>query len=105
MKQINLTTFRDKWNAYKHDPKSLLLFIAVCLAAAITLAALAFVIIYILAKGVPYLTPELFQWEYNTENVSLMPALINTLYMAALSLLFAVPIGIFSAVYLNEYAK
>lgn len=69
MKQINLTTFRDKWNAYKHDPKSLLLFIAVCLAAAITLAALAFVIIYILAKGVPYLTPELFQWEYNTENV------------------------------------
>ena len=80
MKQINLTTFRDKWHAYKHDPKSLLLFIAVCLAAAITLAALAFVIIYILAKGVPYLTPELFQWEYNTENVSLMPALINTLY-------------------------
>ena len=57
MKQINLTTFRDKWHAYKHDPKSLLLFIAVCLAAAITLAALAFVIIYILAKGVPYLTP------------------------------------------------
>ena len=47
MKQINLTTFRDKWNAYKHDPKSLLLFIAVCLAAAITLAALAFVRVFL----------------------------------------------------------
>lgn len=85
--------------------KSKLLFSAVGVAAAITLAALAFIIIYILVKGIPYLTPDLFAWEYNTDNVSLMPALINTLYMAALSLLFAVPVGIFSAVYLNEYAR
>lgn len=105
MKQINITTLRDKWQAYKHDPKSLLLFIAVCLAAVITLLALAFVIIYILVMGIPYLTPDLFAWEYNTNNVSLMPALINTLYMTVLALLFAVPVGIFSAVYLNEYAK
>lgn len=105
MKPINVTTFKDKWHAYKHDPKSLIMFILVCLAAFITLAALAFVIIYILIMGVPNLTPELFAWEYNSDNVSLMPALINTLYMTALSLLFAVPIGIFSAVYLNEYAR
>ena len=105
MKPINVTTFKDKWNAYKHDPKSLIMFLLVCLAAFITLAALAFVIVYILIMGIPNLTPELFAWEYNSDNVSLMPALINTLYMTALSLLFAVPIGIFSAVYLNEYAK
>ena len=105
MKPINVTTFKDKWNVYKHDPKSLIMFLLVCLAAFITLAALAFVIVYILIMGIPNLTPELFAWEYNSDNVSLMPALINTLYMTALSLLFAVPIGIFSAVYLNEYAK
>ena len=105
MKPINVTTFKDKWNAYKHDPKSLIMFLLVCLAAFITLAALAFVIVYILIMGIPNLTPELFAWEYNSDNVSLMPALINPLYMTALSLLFAVPIGIFSAVYLNEYAK
>ena len=105
MKPINVTTFKDKWTAYKHDPKSLIMFLLVCLAAFITLAALAFVIVYILIMGIPNLTPELFAWEYNSDNVSLMPALINTLYMTALSLLFAVPIGIFSAVYLNEYAK
>ena len=105
MKPINVTTFKDKWNAYKHDPNSLIMFLLVCLAAFITLAALAFVIVYILIMGIPNLTPELFAWEYNSDNVSLMPALINTLYMTALSLLFAVPIGIFSAVYLNEYAK
>ena len=103
--QVNTTTLKDRWNAYKHDPKSMILFILVCLAAFATLAALAFIIVYILVMGVPHLSKDLFAWEYNSDNVSLMPALINTLYMTALSLLFAVPIGIFSAVYLNEYAR
>ena len=34
-----------------------------------------------------------------------MPALINTVIMTALSLLIAVPFGIFSAIFLVEYAK
>ena len=105
MKPINVTTFKDKWNAYKHDPKSLIMFLLVCLAAFITLAALAFVIVYILIMGIPNLTPELFAWEYNSENVSLMPALINTIIMTGLSLIIAAPLGIFSAIYLVEYAK
>lgn len=105
MRQINIIKLHDRINAYKNDPKSLILFFLVCLCAAITMLALAFVIVYILVKGIPYLTMDLFQWEYNSENVSLLPALLNTLLMAALSLLFAVPVGIFSAVYLNEYAK
>ena len=79
--------------------------VLVWLAALATLVALAFVIVYILVKGVPNLTPELFAWKYNSENVSLMPALINTLLMVALSLLFAVPVGIGAAVYLTEYAR
>ncbi len=105
MKQINIIKLHDRIKAYKNDPKSLILFLLVCLCAAITMIALTFVIIYILVKGVPFLTTDLFKWEYNSENVSMLPALINTLLMAVLSLLFAVPIGIFSAVYLNEYAK
>ena len=60
---------------------------------------------YILIKGIPHLTPSLFAWEYNSENVSLMPALINTILMTLLSLLIAAPLGIFAAVYLVEYAK
>lgn len=105
MKQINIIKLHDRIKAYKNDPKSLILFLLVCLCAAITMIALTFVIIYILVKGMPFLTTDLFKWEYNSENVSMLPALINTLLMAVLSLLFAVPIGIFSAVYLNEYAK
>ena len=90
-----------KWRSYRRDLKSLLLCLAVWLAAAITMLALAFIIGYILVKGIPYLTPELFAGEYTSENVSLFPALVNTLFMTALALLFAVPTGIGAAVYLT----
>lgn len=76
----------------------------VYIGAILTSAVLIFLIGYILVKGVPYLTPSLFAWEYTSENVSLMPALINTLLMAALALLIAVPIGVCSAIYMVEYA-
>lgn len=99
------TKLKQKWKAYKNDPKSFLLFLAVCLASFLTMAALLFVIAYILVNGIPHLSPALFARKYSSENVSLLPALINTLFMTALSLLFAVPVGIGAAVWLAEYAK
>lgn len=102
---INHQTLRQRLKAYRRSPLSLLLFLLVSLSAFITVMTLFFLIIYILVKGIPYLTPDLFAWEYNSENVSLMPALINTVMMTGLSLLVAVPLGIFAAIYLVEYAK
>lgn len=99
------TRVKQKWEIYKNDPKSLALLFAVCFGALLTMAALLFVIVYILMKGIPHLTPELFARKYTSENVSLLPALINTLSMTGLSLMFAVPVGIGAAVYLTEYAK
>lgn len=96
---------KQKWKAYRNDPKSFFLFLAVFLSVLLTTTALLFVIGYILVKGVPHLTPSLFAGKYTSENVSLMPALINTLFMTVLSLFFAVPVGIGAAVYLVEYAK
>ena len=64
-----------------------------------------YLIAYILIHGVPYLTPDLFAPEYNSDNVSLVPALVNTIFMTALALLIAVPLGIGAAIYLAEYAK
>lgn len=96
---------KRKWKAYRNDPRSFFLFLAVFLAVLLTMTALLFVIGYILVKGVPHLTPSLFARKYTSENVSLMPALINTLFMTVLSLFFAVPVGIGAAVYLVEYAK
>ncbi len=86
-------------------PFSVFLRIITIVAMIITALSCGFLVIYILIKGIPHLTPELFAWTYSSENVSMMPAIINTLEITALSLLFAVPLGIFSAVYLVEYAK
>ena len=96
--------FSQKMHSYLRHPASLIMMILVKLAALITFTVLNFLIVYILVHGVPYLKPSLFSLHYNSENASLMPALINTVIMTLLSLLLAVPIGIFSAIFLAEYA-
>ncbi len=91
---------------YKNHPLSLALFLLVNLAAVITAAVVLFLIGYILWHGVPNLSlPGIFAWEYNGENQSMTPAIINTLIMTALTLFLAVPVGVFAAIYLVEYAK
>lgn len=89
----------------KRGPLSWFLYIIVMAAALITFAALLFLIIHILINGIPHIKPSLFAWKYNSENVSLMPALINTLLITVLTLIFAVPVGIGSAIYMVEYAR
>ncbi|MGN0658880.1 MAG: phosphate ABC transporter permease PstA [Emergencia sp.] len=89
---------------YKGQPLSLFLRILVDLSALITAAVLISVVGYILIKGIPNLNLAMFEWKYTTENVSMMPAIINTLTMTVLALLVAVPFGIGSAIYLVEYA-
>ncbi|MFV0527913.1 MAG: phosphate ABC transporter permease PstA [Lachnospiraceae bacterium] len=91
--------------SYFNHPLSGILMLLVMLATLITFVVLAFLIIYIIVKGVGYITPDLFSWEYNTENVSLLPALINTVIMTAVSLLIAAPLGIFAAIFLVEYSS
>lgn len=102
---INKVTFRQKLKAYTRTPGSLILMLLVMLAALITFTVLIFLIVYILVHGVPYLKPSLFSLHYTSENASVVPALINTVIMTLLSLLIAVPFGIFSAIFLVEYAK
>lgn len=89
----------------KRDGLSALLKILIRLATALTVGIFLLLVVYILIKGVPHLSPSLFSPAYTTENVSLLPALVNTLTMTALSLLVALPLGIFAAIYLVEYAN
>ena len=105
IKGINNVSFLQRLKSYKRKPGSFILLLLVGLAALATTLCLGFIVCYILIKGIPNLTPDLFAWEYNSENVSMMPAIINTISMTLLSLLFSAPIGIFSAIYLVEYAK
>lgn len=89
----------------RRHPISALVKMLVWLAAAITAVVLIFIVGFIMVKGVPNLTPDLFALKYTSDNASLMPALINTVIITALSLVIAVPIGIFAAIFLVEYAK
>ena len=84
---------------------SLILKILVIAAAVFTIAMLGYLIIYILVRGIPNLSPELFSLHYTSENCSMLPSIINTLIMIGVALVIAVPVGVFSAVYLTEYAK
>ena len=76
----------------------------VFLSAGITFTILLLLIGYILIQGVPHLTATMFSLEFTTDNQSVIPALINTVIMTIVSLLVAVPIGIFSAIFLVEYS-
>lgn len=88
-----------------NHPGSFITMLLVMLGAILTFSVLIFLIIYILINGIPYIKPSLFSFHYTSENASLMPALINTVIMTLLSLLIAVPFGIFAAIFLVEYAK
>lgn len=102
---INKMTLGQKLAACKRRPGSFIMFLLTWLAAIITAAVVVIIVAYILIKGIPNLKPSLFALEYNSENVSMLPAIINTVTMTLLSLALAVPIGVFSAIYLAEYAK
>ena len=102
---INKLTFKDKMRAYKRSPLSLILLLLVCGAALITMLTLLYLIVYILVKGIPYITPDLFSFTYTSDNVSLMPALISTVVMTIIALVIALPLGIGAAIYSVEYAK
>lgn len=100
----NQTGIGEKLKSYLKHPGSFIVMLLVMLGAIITFAVLLFLMAYILINGVPHIKPSLFAFEYTSENASLMPALINTIIMTLLSLLIAVPFGIFSAIFLVEYA-
>ncbi|MBO5007704.1 MAG: phosphate ABC transporter permease PstA [Clostridia bacterium] len=90
---------------YIKKPFSLAALLLIILSAIVTAAVIVFITGYILINGIPNIRLSLFAWEYNAKNVSMMPAIINTVYIALLTLVIAVPVGVFSAVYLAEYAK
>ena len=85
--------------------KSLLARVAVYMGTLFSVLVLVLIVGYILIKGIPHITPELFSWKYTSDNVSLLPSLINTIFMTALSLVIAVPLGLGAAIYLAEYAR
>lgn len=87
------------------DPFSLVMRVLVWGAALLTAGVLLALIAYILIRGVPNLKISLFELEYNSENVSMFPSVVMTIYMTVLTLIITTPLGIGCAIYLTEYAK
>ena len=100
-----MENLKNRIEVYKYHPFSFLLRLLMVVATIFTVGITVCLVGYILIKGIPNLTPDQFAWEYNTENVSMLPAIINTVLMVILVLVFAVPIGVGAAIYLVEYAK
>lgn len=95
----------ERMKTYKTHPWSLVFNILTKVAVTITISMFVLIVGYILVKGVPYLKLSLFAPKYTTDNVSMLPAIVNTFEMLLLSLIIAAPLGIFCAIYLVEYAK
>lgn len=100
-----LHSFAGTLRARQGHPLSLLAFLLVRLSALLVGGTLLGILLYILGSGVPHLRWEMFSPVWTPQNQSLLPALFNTLFMALLALLMAVPLGIGGAIYLSEYAR
>ncbi|MGN0971335.1 MAG: hypothetical protein ACI4OY_05215, partial [Aristaeellaceae bacterium] len=90
-----LTEEKRKW---RRHPFSALVRLLCRLAMLITMFCLLYIVGDVLVKGVPNLKPSLFAWKYTTENVSMLPALVNTVIIALTSLLVAIPLGVGGAI-------
>ena len=89
----------------RKKPMDWVRFLLVWASGVLTVAVLLYLVVFILIKGVPHIKPSLFALKYTTDNQSLFPALVTTLIMVAMTLAIAVPFGVFTAIYLVEYAK
>lgn len=76
-------------------------------ATTIILLFLAFLIGYILFRGLPNITIQFLTNKPSLvrETIGILPNILNTVYIILMTIIVVLPIGIGSAVYLNEYAK
>ncbi|WP_019132883.1 phosphate ABC transporter permease PstA [Peptoniphilus obesi] len=70
-----------------------------------TFGSLISIVVYIITMGIPHINTQMFSLEYTTDNVTMLPSIITTLIVVVLGILIAAPVGIFTAIYLVEYAK
>ena len=77
------------------------------LCAAFTCFLTLFLLIYVLAKGIPNLSWELLSTKpsYLSGTIGILPDILNTVYIIVATLVFVLPLGVGAAVYLTEYAK
>lgn len=90
----------------KYRISDMILMAAIYIAAAMSVALLAGIIGYVFYKGFGMLSMEFFTSTPSVlkGTVGIAGNLVNTLYIVLITLLIATPVGVGSAIYLNEYA-
>ena len=89
----------------KRKIKSLILKITVWMCGVLTVGILAYILLFILMRGIPKINMKFLFGEYNSDTLSAFSSIVTTVEMIAVSLFISVPIGVFCAIYLTEYAK
>ncbi len=92
-------------NLKKRKFTSLVLKAAVWFCGILTVGILIYILMFILVRGIPNISMEFLFGEYNSDTLSAFSSMVTTIEMIVLSLLAAVPTGVFCAIYLTEYAK
>lgn len=91
----------------KRKTKDSLMHIFMYSATALILIFLILLIGYILWRGLPHINVKFLTTKPSLvrETIGILPNILNTLYIVIMTLIVVLPLGIGSAVYLNEYAK
>ena len=96
---------RSMNNLNKRKAKAMMLKAFVWLCGILTVGILIYILLFILLRGIPNINLKFLFGEYNSETLSAFSSIVATVQMIVLSLLISVPIGVFCAIYLAEYAK
>ena len=104
------TKCKDKISGFKYKIKTPNIGAGAAICAGVFAGiTLLLVIGFIFAKGAPHLfsNPHLLfgEYEFSSKKITILPSIITTLMTVGLSLLISVPIGLCTAIFLNEYAK
>lgn len=81
--------------------------IAMRAAALLTAALVVFMTVYVFIKGIPNISLKLLTTSpsYLSDDIGILPDIVNTLYIVIATLLIVLPLGVGAAVYLTEYAS
>lgn len=92
---------------HKVRPGELFLKFLICLAAGISIALLVCIMGYVFVRGIPQINWQFLSTVQSARKgtFGILGNIINTVYMIVITLIIAAPVGIGSAIYLNEYAK
>ena len=93
------------YNKKTHGDK--FLYGCIYLSAAIAVSVLLMIICYVTVRGIGSVSLEFLTTVTSArkETVGIAGNIVNTLYIIMITLVIATPIGVGSAIYLNEYAK